>query len=389
MEWGDVLKVEKIDIENIAGIKRLSLEFRSGVNLICGINGVGKSTILDCIASSFSLYPAENLRRNSNSNYGKWSIVIDGREFENNLEIFRPEDQHINLNPLGESIRKILYVKEHRSINYQRLEGISRDKEIDLSHYRNQLSRGLNGESTKSWFINRLGFQSQGKFTPEETHNINIAKNCFSLLDETVQFSHVVHDTLDIMLNTSRGEIYFEYLSTGFKSCLFIILGIIREIEFNFKNPKVKVSEFNGVILIDEIDAHLHPYWQGKFVRVLKEVFPCSQIIATTHSPHMIQEADAKEIIALTLNNSEVSKLEFDHLEFGFKGWTIEEILEDVMGLKETQSNYYIEVKTAFEHAIESEDIVKATASYDILSRMLHPRSPMRKIYELQLGSLG
>ncbi|EHB50137.1 MULTISPECIES: AAA family ATPase [Paenibacillus] len=383
------MKVEKLIIQNIGGIKNLTLEFIDGLNLICGINGVGKSTILDCIVSSFSLYPAEGLRRNSNSEYGEWTISVDGTIFKNSLRIFRPEEQIVNHNPLGPSIKNIIYVKEQRPLKYSRLQSISRDNDFDQSQYSARITNGLNGDSIKNWFINRLAFERQGNFTSQEKHNLQTARNSFSLLDPNVEYSHVLHDSLDIMLKTTRGEIYFEYLSTGFKSCLFIILGIIKEIEFNFKDPKIKVNEFDGVILIDEVDAHLHPYWQGRFLKVLKEVFPSSQIIATTHSPHMIQEADAKEIIALTIDeNSNVSRLELDQLEFGFKGWTIEEILEDVMGLKETQSNRYLEVKNEFERAIEHEDIIKAEYTYEILNKMLHPRSPMRKIYQLQLGSI-
>lgn len=383
------MKVEKLDIKNIGGIKNLKLEFIDGLNLICGINGVGKSTILDCIASSFSLYAAENLRRNSNSEQGEWSITVDGMTVSNEVKVFRPEEYFNPQTPFRDSSKKVIYIKEQRSMNYTRLDYISRDRSSDNFDYSALLAKGLDGGSTKNWFINRLGFESQGRFSPEEVHNLNTAKKSFSLLDNNVEFSHIIHDSLDIMLRTSRGDIYLEYLSTGFKSCLFIILGIIREVEYNFKDPKIKVNEFDGVILIDEVDAHLHPYWQGKFLNVLKEVFPSSQIIATTHSPHMIQEADAKEIIALTIDgNSDVSRLHLVQSEFGFKGWTIEEILEDVMGLKETQSNRYLEVKNEFEQAIEQEDKIKAEYTYEILNKMLHPRSPMRKIYQLQLGSI-
>ena len=72
-------------------------------------------------------------------------------------------------------------------------------------------------------------------------------------------------------------------LSDGYKSCIFILLGIIKEIEYRF--PDINAIDFNGLIMIDEIDVHLHPQWQAKLVSVLKETFPNAQIIATTHSP--------------------------------------------------------------------------------------------------------
>lgn len=57
--------------------------------------------------------------------------------------------------------------------------------------------------------------------------------------------------------------------------------------------------DFDGIIMIDEIDIHLHPQWQAKIVNVLKETFPNAQIIATTHSPSVLQTAKAEEIIPL------------------------------------------------------------------------------------------
>ncbi|MFK4472603.1 hypothetical protein ABH897_002327 [Paenibacillus sp. RC73] len=243
--------------------------------------------------------------------------------------------------------------------------------------------------SIKTWFSNRVLFEPQGNLSEAELFNLSLAKKCFSLLDSSVTYSHIDHSTLDTMVDTSRGKVFFEYLSSGFKSTLFILLGLIKEIEFNM-NPKVKISDFDGVILIDEADAHLHPYWQGPFVDALRNTFTNAQIILTTHSPHMIQEANTEELIALGIDEEgEVLELDLFKSEHGFKGWTVEEILEDVMGLKEARSNKYLEIKNKFEHALDNEDIKQARELFDVINQMLHPRSPMRKVYELQLGSLG
>lgn len=377
-------------IDNVGGIRSLDLTFNPRMNVICGMNGVGKTTILDCIAHSFSLMPSGKLKRNSRSEKGKWSVEIDGSQVTNELKSLRPSDSENQQQNLVHSSKNVMYVKEHRNIEYQPLASIERDEDRDAFSYAQYLVHGIRHQRIKSWFLNRLVFCSLGRFSEEELVNLEIAKKSFTLLDKNVKFSHVVHDTFDIMLETTRGEVYFEYLSSGFKSCLFIILGIIREIETNFKEPKVNVADFDGIILIDEADAHLHPHWQGKFLRVLKNIFNNAQIIVTTHSPHMIQAAEANEIIALGLDaNEEVYRVDLGTHEYGFQGWTVEEILEDVMGLKETKSNLYLEHKSRFEEAIENEDANSAKESYDILMKMLHPRSHMRKIYELQLGTLG
>ena len=70
------------------------------------------------------------------------------------------------------------------------------------------------------------------------------------------------------MLQTPSGQIYFEYLSSGFKSLIILFLGIIMEIEFRFGDQDIKVEDFDGIIIIDEIDVHLHPTWQTQIINI-------------------------------------------------------------------------------------------------------------------------
>ena len=109
--------------------------------------------------------------------------------------------------------------------------------------------------------------------------------------------------TNDIMVNTPQGEIYFEYLSSGFKSIIYLLFSTIKEIEFRFKEQNVLAKEFDGIILIDEVEIHLHPEWQEKIISILKDAFPCAQFIVTTHSPHVIQTAEPNQVIALQLQD--------------------------------------------------------------------------------------
>ena len=55
-----------------------------------------------------------------------------------------------------------------------------------------------------------------------------------------------------------------------------------------------------GLVLIDEIDLHLHPKWQRQIVPALKKVFPKIQFFATTHSPQVIGECRPEEIVVVT-----------------------------------------------------------------------------------------
>jgi predicted ATP-binding protein involved in virulence len=59
--------------------------------------------------------------------------------------------------------------------------------------------------------------------------------------------------------------------------------------------------ETRGVVLIDELDLHLHPAWQRRVISDLKRTFPNIQFFATTHSPQLIGQAEAQEVLLLDL----------------------------------------------------------------------------------------
>lgn len=211
----------------------------------------------------------------------------------------------------------------------------------------------------------------------------------FGALDETVKFETVSAKSFDIMLSTLQGKIYFEYLSAGYKNCIYIIMGIMKEIEYRFIDKPVKIGDFDGCILIDEIEEHLHPSWQAKLVKALKEIFPKCQFIVSTHSPGILQSVEKDEIIPLYLDeNNETRVKELSLGEYGLQGWTLEEILKDVMDMPSTTSDLYQNTIKAFDEAMDNENIEEIKRNYEILDKMLHPTSTLRKLLQIQMAGL-
>ncbi|MDL0295845.1 AAA family ATPase, partial [Clostridioides difficile] len=158
---------------------------------------------------------------------------------------------------------------------------------------------------------------------------------------------------------------------------------------YRFTKPYIEVKDFDGVILIDELDLHLHPEWQVKIVNALKVLLPKAQIIATTHSPNMIQTLSPDEIIPLTMDeNGNVRKKDLELGEYGLQGWTIEEILTDVMGMKTTSSELYLDTMKKFDRAMDKENVDEIKKYYDILMKMLHPNSTLRTILKIQVAGI-
>ncbi|NFK66163.1 hypothetical protein FDB14_15450 [Clostridium botulinum] len=386
------MKIKSIDIEGIGGIKKLNLEFNSGLNLICGTNGIGKTTILEAISYGFASTSAVILKKNANCEKGKVILDYEGtlsnsfkKEYEINEFSATKSDK---IYKSSEDTLSVLFFNIDRRLEYKKLNGIMADEDVDIYSAATKAIEGINADNSKSWFINRYLFSKQEDSLEEEhMDNLKLALDVFSALDRNVKFSKIIPATLDILVNTPQGEIYLEYFSAGYKSCFYILLGIIKEIEFRFKEPRIKVIDFDGVIMIDEIDLHLHPEWQAQLIIALKKMLPKAQIIATTHSPNMIQSVLPNEIIPLALDeNGDVYKKDLKLGKYGLQGWTIEEILTDVMGLRSTSSELYLNTIKAFDKAMDEDDVSEIKKYYNILNEMLHPNNPIRKILKIQMA---
>ncbi|HHY0047706.1 TPA: AAA family ATPase [Clostridioides difficile] len=393
----DAMKIEKIEIKGIGGIKELNLEFNKGLNIICGANGIGKTTILEVISHVFSI-ESSDLKKNANFDSGEAAVSysfedivfllkstykINGFDASRKEIIYSNQDKKMNS-------KFILFFKTHRELSYSKLNGVTGDEIYDDRITSSIADSGIDSSKIKNWFINRLLFSKQeGSLTEEQLSNLNLAVEMISILDKNVSYSRIVSDSLDLMINTPQGEIYIEYLSSGYKSCFYILLGIIKELEYRFTKPYIEVKDFDGVILIDELDLHLHPEWQVKIVNALKLMLPKAQIIATTHSPNMIQTLSPDEIIPLTKDEeNNICKKDLELGEYGLQGWTIEEILTDVMGMKTTSSELYLDTIRKFDRAMDKENIDEIKKYYDILMKMLHPKSTLRTILKIQVAGI-
>ncbi len=394
------MKIKDINIEGVGGIKKLKLQFNDGMNIICGINGIGKTTILECIGQFFLNSSNSRLKRNSSSDIGMVNGIFEGifnkdeigmKRIEYKLQQFEPEDRNYVNTELHRYNSKVIYFNAHRDFNYIKIDRLARDSDRDSYDISNNLMAGFSPDEVKQWFINRyVFFPHENSINEQQKHNLNKAKEMFSIMDPAISFSRVKADTFDIMLNTCNGEIYFEYLSSGYKSSIYVLLGIVKEIEYRFKNPSIEIDEFDGIILIDEIDVHLHPKWQSKLVECLKTLLPKAQIIVTTHSPSVIQNSETKEIIALYYDeNNEICQKKLQENRYGYKGWYIEEILKDVMGMEDTKSTLYEETLEKFDRAMDKEDFKSAKQYYEVMNEMLHPKNYLRKVLEIQMAKSG
>ena len=225
------MKINNLTIDGVGGIRNLELSFNDGFNVICGANGIGKTTILNTVADAFSI-SGELLKRNSMVAEGKYCIGyfdITGKEVveEYKVKEFDPLTQDSG-RYASDNSSFIMFFGINRIINYEVLNAIPKDTQTLYYNAARLLNKGVGIDNLKGWFVNRFLFEDKpNSLKDEQKYNFEIAKKAFGLLDETTTFYTVDSGSLDIKLSSNRGEIYFEYLSAGYKTCIYLVLGII------------------------------------------------------------------------------------------------------------------------------------------------------------------
>jgi predicted ATP-binding protein involved in virulence len=103
--------------------------------------------------------------------------------------------------------------------------------------------------------------------------------------------------TLNVKKN--RIELDIPQLSDGERSMLVILMDLTRRLALANPNLQEPNRNASAVVMIDELDLHLHPKWQRTIVDKLSKTFPKCQFIATTHSPLIVGEVPPENIIIL------------------------------------------------------------------------------------------
>ena len=148
-------------------------------------------------------------------------------------------------------------------------------------------------------------------------------------------------DLDDIALDFEEGERFpFALLSDGQRSMAALAADIaLRCVQLNPHLAGQAPRETEGVVLIDELDLHLHPNWQRVVVRNLTSLFPKLQFVATTHSPFIVQSLDGQGLV--NLSDSGV-------LEERKESYSIEDVAEETMGVDTPQrSKLFLEMEAA------------------------------------------
>jgi predicted ATP-binding protein involved in virulence len=138
-----------------------------------------------------------------------------------------------------------------------------------------------------------------------------------------------ISDEKSLVLNhDSQGKLKVEQLSDGIRNTLAMVADIAyRCVKLNWHLGLQAAKETHGIVMIDEIEMHLHPAWQQSILGNLIKAFPNIQFIITTHSPQVISTVAGHQIRILTDNQVHTG-------EAGTKGAEASRILREVFDVE-------------------------------------------------------
>ncbi|MFZ2725880.1 MAG: AAA family ATPase [Methylococcaceae bacterium] len=369
--------------------------------VILGDNNTGKTTLLKCLAD---LEPVKK----TNEKYD-YIPKIASRNLSNNTFSYLNSCKWIINNTISEIWRftisyhqSDLSVTVNSSLSYKVIGnaiiygyGTSRRmSHTSLSETENQdnaetlFNNNATLINTKEWLLQTYFAEKLGK--------PNAAKTLIKI--KQVLTSGILPDVQDFRFDTTAnfqgfvefktdyGWVKLRDLGYGYQVTLAWIVDLAKKLFERYPNSENPLHE-PAIVLIDEIDLHLHPQWQRKIISFLSQQFPKTQFIATTHSPLIVQSAENINLVLLEKQDDHVIIKQPDLKNY--RGWTVDEILSELMGLEDkTLSDDYLKLMRQFDEALDNDNYHDAKTAYDALDKILHPTSVQRKLLRIQMASL-
>ena len=160
---------------------------------------------------------------------------------------------------------------------------------------------------------------------------------------------------------------------------------IVDWIEGINERGNAKIDEAEGTVLIDEIDAHLHPSWQATILGALRSIFPKLQFIVTTHSPNVLMSANSGEVILFTNNDGVVKEQPVDK---SYGAWLISDVMTDVMQTPNVDRVSIYDLLEELDMAFQTNSKTKFKNRLEKLKHILSPSDTILKVYNIKLAQL-
>ena len=344
------MQAKRLKLKNFRCYDELDIDFDPELTVIVGENGKGKTAIFDAIAIALEPYLRafdikgrtllpKDVRRtpvyneqtqhieSMESRYPT-EVTLEGEAFGKPLTSTRrllennvPEDDDAELRAIGKTFQQQCEAQEQTllpALAYYGTQRIWVDSSL-LKNFERSLTERTVGyeeclEPSSSYNSFGTWFEHVTKAALEEVQQS-------AALQRNLLIKEAIQKAVDICLESTglhdlyynfklkcfvvshplTGEMIVDDLSDGFRSIISMVADLAyRMVRLNPQLGERAVLETPGLVLIDEIDMHLHPLWQQTVLLDLQKAFPKVQFIVTTHSPQVLSSVPATSIRVLS-----------------------------------------------------------------------------------------
>lgn len=330
------MRVNRLTVTNLRAMQRGEFHFQAGFNLIIGVNGVGKTSVLDALCACLS-----PITKYVNHLRGKVSS-LSVEDIRNGADAMGLE---CGIQSGANEYSYLVHIPRESSVPQQKKSGMPREQ-VHETPARSEFigeapqfakETDVGGRAFAVLFSTRRAVPSErgpskaasagnvlaafadafsnrdlqlGEFAAWmrvqevlKAENVATARALRAFEDAVTRFlpgySNLrVSDERRPILQIDHGTttVKVRQLSDGERGTLALVLDLTRRLSQANPNMTDPAANAEAIVLIDELDLHLHPKWQREIVKNLSIAFPKCQFIATTHSPQVIGEVEHDRI---------------------------------------------------------------------------------------------
>ncbi|MBL0385841.1 AAA family ATPase [Tumebacillus sp. ITR2] len=429
------MQIRAIQIQNFKGYEQKEFAFDPNFTLIIGDNGTGKTTILEAISVGIGGFLA-GLEGVETRNINKDEVRL-GWDKPGDATVTREKHFPVSISCVGVVADELCeWTRELRSSGGRTTRGEARsiiaqaqqmqeriikhrDHEVVLPMFSYQGAGRLFSQKRNMW-VNPFTADDLSRFLGY-THCLDAESDIKMFVSwlrrmTMIQLQKRKHiGELDAVLGAVTGcmrglmneevNVYFDFeeeevvvengevviplrmMSSGYRT----IIGMVADLAYRaaILNPQLReraVLETPGIVLIDELDLHLHPKWQWVIIENLKKTFPNIQFIATTHAPIIISSCKDGFIINLEDGVHDEDSM----TQPSSYGWLIEDILKKVMGTQIREPHIQKQIQQLevlyskkMEGSLTAEELVEMERLMEHLVEQLPESDPAVTLAEL------
>lgn len=334
------MKLTHLTVAGLRGFDQAQLDFDPAFTLLVGVNGVGKTTMLEALRIALSrLIPQFTASKSrpeafaeEDIRFGDPSLTVDLDFGLNGTEhrwlLHRPRDRTVPLQPgivrdqtLATPDQETLtpaFGTAAKSLKSARVQPVALyfgTRRSLVSDERVKLGKASGGQATA--FASALAprplrlaylaewMQAQERLSAElpraAEHLLAIRTAAQRFLPDCRDLRVERDDRAQPRLLVTKGGVSLDVrqLSDGERSMFALVLDLAQRLSQANPGLDDPIRDGAAIVLIDELDMHMHPQWQRQVMSLLTGTFPNCQFIATTHSPLIIGETQPERIVLL------------------------------------------------------------------------------------------